>query len=42
MDARFYVTNVNDVTSNGVSQGVGVSTYESDLNVGPDFILGLS
>lgn len=33
VDARFYVTNVNDITSNSVSQGNGVSDYEPDLNV---------
>jgi len=33
IDARFYVTNQNDVTSNSVSQGQGVANYEPDLNV---------
>jgi hypothetical protein len=33
VDARFYVTNVNDITSNSVSSGQGVSTYDQDLNV---------
>jgi len=33
IDARFYVTNVNDITSNSVSSGNGVSNYELDKNV---------
>jgi hypothetical protein len=33
VDARFYVTNVNDITSNSVSSGGGVASYEPDLNV---------
>ena len=33
IDARFYVTNTNDVTSNSVSQGQGVANYEQDLNI---------
>jgi hypothetical protein len=37
VDARFYVTNVNDVTSNSASNSgsaPGVATYEQDLNSG--------
>lgn len=30
--ARYYQTSVNDRTANGVSQGVGISTYEVDQN----------
>ena len=33
IDARFYVTNTNDVTANSVNQGVGVASYEPDLNI---------
>jgi len=34
IDARYYVTSVNDVTSNSVSQGAGIANYEQDLNTG--------
>jgi len=33
VDARFYVTNTNDFTSNSVSQNQGVANYEQDLNI---------
>jgi len=33
VDARFYVTNVNDITSNSVSAGVGIPGASRDLNV---------
>ena len=33
VDARFYVTNTNDITSNSVSQGQGVANYAQSLNV---------
>ena len=33
VDARFFVTNVNDVTSNSISQGQGVANYELDDNL---------
>lgn len=34
VDARFYMTSVNDATSNSVSQGAGVANYEVDSNTG--------
>jgi hypothetical protein len=34
VDARFFVTNVNDITSNSISQGQGVANYELDGNIG--------
>ncbi|MDE1163159.1 MAG: carboxypeptidase regulatory-like domain-containing protein [Acidobacteriaceae bacterium] len=33
VDARFYVTNVNDITSNSVSNGVGIPTASQDRNI---------
>jgi outer membrane receptor protein involved in Fe transport len=34
LDARYYITNVNDLTSNSISQGQGIANYEQDLNTG--------
>jgi len=34
LDARIFVTNANDFTSNSSSNGTGVSTYEIDANSG--------
>jgi hypothetical protein len=34
LDAHFYMTSVNDITSNSVSQGQGIANYEQDLNTG--------
>lgn len=34
LDARYYQTSVNDITSNSVSQGSGIANYELDLNTG--------
>lgn len=33
VDARFYVTNQDDITSNSVTSGQGVANYEPDLNI---------
>ena len=33
-DAHFYMTNVNDMTANGVSNGAGIAGYEKDMNTG--------
>ncbi len=34
LDARYYKTSVNDITSNSVSQGQGIANYAQDLNTG--------
>ncbi|WP_176441553.1 TonB-dependent receptor [Granulicella rosea] len=34
LDAHFYMTSVNDITSNSVSQGQGIANYEQDRNTG--------
>jgi hypothetical protein len=34
LDMRFYITSVNDITSNSVSQGAGIANYELDSNTG--------
>jgi hypothetical protein len=34
LDAHFYMTSVNDITSNSVSQGQGIANYELDRNTG--------
>jgi hypothetical protein len=34
LDAHFYMTSVNDITSNSVSQGQGIANYEQDQNTG--------
>jgi len=33
LDARFFVTNANDITSNSVSAGQGVANYDQSLNI---------
>jgi Carboxypeptidase regulatory-like domain/TonB-dependent Receptor Plug Domain len=34
LDARYYKTSVDDITSNSVSQGQGIANYAQDLNTG--------